>query len=170
MKVAFFDRDGTIAEDYPDDKWAYINKPVFMPYAPQTLKYINDLGYHIIIVTNQYLIGEGFITQAQYEEYNNQMLKNLKSRGINVFDVFYCPHARKDNCECIKPNTGMIMQALKKHPEIDLSESFMVGDSICDVQLAEKLNIPVYGINIDYKYEKFTQIKSLKELIYLLRI
>lgn len=62
------------------------------------------------------------------------------------------------------------MQALMKYPVIDLSESFMVGDSICDVQLAEKLNIPVYGINIDYKYEKFTKIKSLKELIYLLRI
>lgn len=61
MKVAFFDRDGTIAEDYPDEKWTHVNKPVFTPYALQTLKYINDLEYHVIIITNQYLIGEGFI-------------------------------------------------------------------------------------------------------------
>ncbi len=167
MKIAFFDRDGTIAQDYADKDWANVKTPVFMPYAIQVLSYLNRIGYQIIIVTNQYLIGEEFITQKQYEAYNDLMLKELKKAGVCILDVFYCPHARTDNCSCIKPKTGLILQALSKYPEIELPNSFIVGDSLCDIQLAENMNIPAYGINVEYNYKKFTKIGSLEELLSL---
>ena len=68
MKVAFFDRDGTIIEDYPDHKWTHIKDPVFISNSIEILKFVNQRGYEIIIITNQYLINEGFISFEQYQE------------------------------------------------------------------------------------------------------
>ncbi len=164
MKVAFFDRDGTIALDYPDSVWANIDTPVLMPYAIEALKHINDIGYKVIIITNQYIIDEGYITQTQYELYNKRLLSLLKENGVEILDVFYCPHKRSDNCSCCKPKTGMIEQALRAYPQIALDNSFIVGDSVCDILLAKSLNIKSYGINICDDYEKHTNIESLKEL------
>lgn len=119
MKTAFFDRDGTIAEDYPDEEWAKANTPVLMPYAIEVLQYLRVMGHQIIIITNQYLIGEGFITQTQYDAYHGKLLSLLKGADIAILDVFYCPHKRTDGCDCQKPGTGLIRQALQKYPDID---------------------------------------------------
>lgn len=165
MKVAFFDRDGTIALDYSDREWSHIEDPVMMPYAVDAMKFINQLGYKIIIITNQYIIGEGYITQSQYEDYNKKLLSILKENDIEILDVFFCPHKRSDNCKCCKPATGMVESALLKYSEIDLYKSFVVGDSISDMQLAEELNVKAYGLGIDFDYAKYERIDNLKELI-----
>lgn len=165
MKVAFFDRDGTIALDYSDREWSHIEDPVMMPYAVDAMKFINQLGYKIIIITNQYIIGEGYITQSQYEDYNKKLLSILKENDIEILDVFFCPHKRSDNCKCCKPATGMVESALLKYSEIDLDKSFVVGDSISDMQLAEELNVKAYGLGIDFDYAKYERIDNLKELI-----
>ena len=165
MKVAFFDRDGTIALDYSDREWSHIEDPVMMPYAVDAMKFINQLGYKIIIITNQYIIGEGYITQSQYEDYNKKLLSILKENDIEILDVFFCPHKRSDNCKCCKPATGMVESALLKYSEIDLDKSVVVGDSISDMQLAEELNVKAYGLGIDFDYAKYERIDNLKELI-----
>ena len=165
MKVAFFDRDGTIALDYPDNDWSHIEEPVLLPYVIEAMKYISSVGYKIIIITNQYIIGEGYITQSQYEDYNKKLLSILKENDIEILDVFFCPHKRSDNCKCCKPATGMVESALLKYPEIDLDKSFVVGDSISDMQLAEELNVKAYGLGIDFDYAKYERIDNLKELI-----
>ena len=67
MKVAFLDRDGTIIADYPDAQWAHVQEPLFLDGAIDALRSIRAKGYAIIVVTNQYLIGEGFITPEQYQ-------------------------------------------------------------------------------------------------------
>ena len=164
MKIAFFDRDGTISLDYPDDEWSHIDTPILMPYAIEAMQHVIKIGYKIVILTNQYIIGEGFITQEQYESYNKKLLSLLKEKDIDILDVFYCPHKRADNCTCCKPRTGMIDNALKKHPQIDLADSFIVGDSLCDMQLAKNMNIKSYGIKQDFAYKKHQKIENLKEL------
>lgn len=169
MKTAFFDRDGTIAKDYPDEEWSGIKTPVLIPYAIEVLQYLRSVGYQIIIITNQYLIGEGFITQTQYDAYHEKLLSQLKNAGISILDAFYCPHARTDGCDCKKPGTGLIRQALQKYPNIDLTSSFVVGDSLCDMQMAEKLQIEAYGIGIEYSYKKFIKVKDMKDLLYILK-
>jgi len=169
MKIAFFDRDGTIALDYPDSEWTSIENPVLMPYAVEALKHISDIGYQIIIITNQYIIGEGYITKKQYEDYNQKLLNILDENGISVLDVFYCPHARQENCDCCKPKTGMIEKAVKKYPNINLSESFIVGDSLSDIEMAQALGLFAYGIGIDFNYGKYKRIESLRELKEVLR-
>lgn len=169
MKVAFFDRDGTISKDYPDEEWTRVEMPILMPNAIEVLRYLHTMGYQIIIITNQYLIGEGFITQDQYEAYNDRLLSLLKKANISILDVFYCPHARTDGCDCLKPQTGLVRQALKKYPSIELSYAFVVGDALCDIQMAEQLQMEAYGIGIEYNYKRFTKVEDLKELLYVLK-
>jgi D-glycero-D-manno-heptose 1,7-bisphosphate phosphatase len=167
MKVAFFDRDGTIIEEYPDDKWTHITSPVFLPNSMQTLKSVQQKGYEIIVITNQYLINEGFITLEQYENITEKMLDELTKHNIKIYDIFYCPHSRNEGCNCIKPKTGMIKQALEKYPTIKIEQSFMVGDSKVDVELAVKMKMKGFGIGIgdSYQVKNIIQINEIKELI-----
>lgn len=164
MKVAFLDRDGTIIKDYLDSTWKDIKFPEFLEGSIEAMKHIKNGGFEIIIITNQYLIGEGIITLEDYQKFNDLFLRTLKQSGINVLDVFFCPHARDQNCDCIKPKPGLINQALTKYPDIDLSSSFYGGDSECDRGLAGKFNIKFYGINIDCD----NNISSLKDIIKML--
>jgi D-glycero-D-manno-heptose 1,7-bisphosphate phosphatase len=166
LKVAFFDRDGTIIEDYPDHEWTYINKPVFLSDSIETLKSVKKKGYEIIIITNQYLLNEGFITMEQYKEITEMMLNELALQGIEVLDIFYCQHKRNEGCACIKPQTGMITDALKKYPDININESFMVGDSPVDIELAINMKIKGFGIGVGSTYcnDKIYEMKSIKDL------
>lgn len=164
MRVVFFDRDGTLIHDYPDQQWTFIHQPVFVDGSIPVLKYLINQGYEIIIITNQYLINEGYITQEQYEMVNTNMLSELDSQGIHVRDVFYCPHGRNEGCNCIKPNTGMVEQALAKYPDIELSESFVVGDSTVDMELARNLGIKGFGVNVYLDSEHIQTIVSLAQL------
>lgn len=163
MKAAFLDRDGTIVKDYPDSEWASIKTIEFLEGSIEALKYIQNKGFEIIIITNQYLIGEKIIKLEDYQSFNNLFLKTLKRNGVDILDVFYCPHARSENCKCIKPNPGLINQALHKYPDIDLKESFYVGDSLCDMQLAKSFNLMFYGINLPCKNQvnALSQVKTL---------
>lgn len=121
-------------------------------------------GFEIIIITNQYLIGEGIITLEDYQKLNDLFLKILKQNEINVLDVFYCPHTRNQNCDCIKPKPGLINQALRKYSNIKLNSSFYVGDSLCNMQLAKRFNLTFYGINISCKNEMHSLIDIIKFL------
>ena len=149
MTVAFLDRYGTIIKDYPDKEQANVKLPEFLEGSIEALKYIKNNGFEIIIITNQYLIGEAIITLEDYRKFNDLFLKTLKQQDISVLDVFYCPHARNQNCDCIKPKPGLINQAITKYPDVDLSQSFYVGDSSCDMELANKFDLKFYGINMN---------------------
>ncbi|MEO4053884.1 HAD-IIIA family hydrolase [Solibacillus sp. CAU 1738] len=147
-----------------------VNEPELIDGAVEILKLVRELGYEIIIITNQYIINENFITLEQYHSFTNSLMNLLTMEGIEVLDIFYCRHARWENCACIKPNGGMIKEALVKYPAIDLKKSFVIGDSQVDIELAHRLNMRGYGININEKprFPTVTYINSIKELSQLL--
>ena len=159
MKIAFLDRDGTINRDHPDEAWRQIRCPEILPGSIQGMQYIEKQGYEIIIVTNQYIIGEGIISIEQYNDFNNKLLLQLRENGIVIKDIFYCPHARDAHCDCCKPGTGLIRQALNKYPDIDLTESFMCGDSLSDMSCAESMGLKFFGIELGER-----RISSLSDL------
>ncbi|SJZ95698.1 HAD-IIIA family hydrolase [Anaerorhabdus furcosa] len=163
MKIAFLDRDGTINLDYPNQMWAKVKEPEFLEGSFEGLKFILSQGYQIIIITNQYIIQDGIITEKQYHEFHNLFLNRLKKEGITILDTFYCPHNDSEACSCKKPKDGLIRQALQKYPSIDLSNSFYVGDSLCDKQLANTMKLPFYTNNLALKEDSF-YIKNLNDL------
>ena len=90
------------------------------------------------------------------------MIKILSQHGISILKTYYCPHNDKDNCNCKKPKTGMIDAALKDY-NIDIKNSFYIGDSYSDYNLAKKFNMNFYGIkgknnNDIFKYDNIYEI------------
>lgn len=148
-KAIFLDRDGTINIDYG---YVYeIEKFKYLPDAIKGLKQLNDLGYLLIIVTNQSGIGRGYYTLTDFNKLNNYMIEDLKKQGINISKVYMCPHTEDDNCSCRKPKLSMYYQAIKDF-NIDLSKSYVIGDKGRDLALCEKENIK--GILITDKDNK----------------
>lgn len=146
LKVAFLDRDGTIVKDYPDEKWRDIVEPEFLDGSIEGLKALHDKGYELIVVTNQYIINDGYITFKQYESFTQKMVKSLEFNGINLLDIFYCEHSEKENCDCKKPKIGMFEKAVEKYEDIEVSSSLMFGDSECDKVFASNAGLKFYGI------------------------
>ena len=161
-KIAFLDRDGTISKEYSDDEWKNINTPVLLNNTIKGLKIIKDLGYDIIVLTNQYLIADGIISFKQYEDYNNKLICILEDNNISILKTYYCPHNDLDNCNCKKPKTGMIDLCLDEY-NIDLTNSLYIGDSYSDYNLSKKFNIRFYGIK-GKNNDKIFKYKDLFEI------
>lgn len=165
MKVAFVDRDGTINKDYKDDDWRNIYEPEFLDGSIEALQRIRKKDYQIIIITNQYLINDGIITLSQYKAFTDKLLQKLKSNNVDILDIFFCPHSKDENCSCFKPKTGLIDMALNKYPDIDLEKSFIVGDSLSDVELGNRLGIKTFGIDVKSEKFDFIFLKSLFDIV-----
>ncbi len=165
MKIAFLDRDGTINRDYEDSRWSFVQEPEILDGSIEGLLYLKEKGFKFIIITNQYIIGEGYITENDYHNFNNKLIDILASYGVEILDVFYCPHRRGSFCNCNKPSTGLIEQALEKYNNIDMNSSILIGDSLSDMELAEKMGLTFYGIKLDCdnKLDNLSEISECLE-------
>ncbi|GAB6108112.1 HAD-IIIA family hydrolase [Fusibacter bizertensis] len=161
MKIAFLDRDGTINKDYPDQDWKERVIPEILEGTIEGLSRILELGYDIIIVTNQYIINEGIIAIEQYQEFHKNLMIILDQNSIKILDTFYCPHTEAEHCNCKKPKTGLIAAAIQKYPDIELKDSIFIGDSLGDQQLANKFGIKFFGINGLYFKNGFDSINEV---------
>ena len=157
MKIAFMDRDGTICKDYVDSEWTNIKSPVFVSGSIEIMRSLIKSGFKIIIVTNQYLIDEGFIKQIDYNLFTEKLISILKQNDIEILNIYHCPHKRSFECSCSKPKQGLIDMALIEFPMIDLENSIYIGNSTEDEMLAKIKNIKFYGIDIDnvFKHPEF---------------
>ena len=138
-RAIFFDRDGVINEvvDRGGDcvvagkkvrftaPWKY-EEFKLKNGVEEVLKKLKELGFLIILVTNQPDISYGTMTADEHERIMAEV------RLLPFDDIFVCPHGRADGCEFKKPKPGMILDAATKH-NIDLSASFFVGDSENDM-------------------------------------
>lgn len=132
-KVIFLDRDGVINHDF--GYVSKIEKFEFIDGVFDSCRYFLSLGYEIIIVTNQSGIGRAYYTNDDFLELTRYMCEEFKKEGVDVLKVYHCPHAPSDNCDCRKPAIGMILQSLNDF-NIDLENSWLIGDKISDIQTA----------------------------------
>lgn len=141
QRAIFLDRDGTINKyvDFLRD----IDKFELLPNVAKAIKKINESGYLAIVVTNQPVIARGEVSVTELEYIHKKMETLLGYEGAFVDYIYYCPHhpdkgyvgeisELKIDCDCRKPKPGMLLEAAKKY-NIDLSKSWMVGDSENDV-------------------------------------
>jgi len=96
-----------------------------------------DLGFLVVVVTNQQGIGRGLMTEADLQGIHRRMLLELKKEGAVVDAVYHCPHTAESACRCRKPEAGMLYQAAGDL-NIDLEASYMVGDSDSDVEAGRR--------------------------------
>ncbi|MBI4130111.1 histidinol-phosphatase [Candidatus Roizmanbacteria bacterium] len=148
MNVLFIDRDGTIIDEPPDGKVDSLEKFKLKPFVLNSLKTLQDHGYILVMVTNQPTLGTESFSYASFEVPHNKLMKLFKKEGIQFREVFICPHTLEDNCSCRKPKTGLVDEFLKNNT-IDKDRSYVVGDRITDVELAE--NIGCKSIHVSSK-------------------
>jgi len=119
--------------------------------------YFIKLGYEIIIITNQSGIGRGYYTKKQFSKLTEWMIKEFNKNGINILKVYYCPHTPDENCNCRKPNTGMIDNATSDY-QINLEKSWLIGDKNSDIKTAKNASIK-NSILIKSTYNKISDEK-----------
>jgi D-glycero-D-manno-heptose 1,7-bisphosphate phosphatase len=138
LKAIFLDRDGVINKEknylYKKEDFEFING-VF-----ETCRYFQKLGYQLIVVTNQSGIARGYYQEEDFHSITQWMLEQFTNQGIKILDVFFCPHGPKSSCNCRKPKPGMLLDAKEKH-NIDLENSWMIGDKEADVDAANAAGI-----------------------------
>jgi D,D-heptose 1,7-bisphosphate phosphatase len=141
-KAVFLDRDGTIVEDI-----GYLNNPQqiqFIPGSIEAIKKLNEAGYKVVVITNQAGVARGLITEDMLQTIDKTLHKFILNGGAHLDGVYYCPHhpehgvhPYKQECECRKPHPGLIKRA-HRDLNIDLSQSFMVGDKATDIQAGKR--------------------------------
>lgn len=137
-KALFLDRDGVINEE--KNYVCKIEDFVFTDGIFDVLRYFQEQGYMLIIITNQAGIGRGYYTEDDFHTLNDLMLKSFTEQGVYITKVYYCPYHSEYGIEEYKqdsffrkPNPGMILQAQKEF-NIDLSQSVLVGDKESDIK------------------------------------
>ncbi|MEJ9282365.1 MAG: HAD family hydrolase [Bacilli bacterium] len=140
MKTAvFLDRDGVINEVLTE-RVKFVNKPKdlhFLPGVPEAIRKLNEHFDYIFVVTNQGGVGLGFMKESQLQKVHEHMVNELKKHGAIIHDIAYCPHKPKAGCACRKPGSKMIEDLAEKY-QVDVSNSYMVGDTDTDIQAGKK--------------------------------
>ena len=177
IKVAFLDRDGVINIDH-----GYVFRREQFEFTPgifTACRLLSDLGYQLIVLTNQSGIARGYYTEQDFLELSQWMRGQFTQQDLPLLDIFYCPHHPqaiipnyRQNCRCRKPSPGMIEQACDKYL-IDLDNSIMIGDRISDMQAAKAAAIGrCYLLNqevvIPEELAVSAQLDSLDQLKYLI--
>ena len=145
QRAVFLDRDGTINRyvGFLRD----IEQFELLPGVAEAIRRINASGYLAIVVTNQPVIARGEVTREQLREIHNKMETLLGREGAYVDALYYCPHhpdrgypgevpELKIDCGCRKPRPGLLLRAAADY-NIDLANSWMIGDSDSDVQAGQ---------------------------------
>ena len=177
QRAIFLDRDGTM-----NVSKGFISKAEDLELIPGTIeavKAINKSGALAIVITNQPVIARGECSFEELHNIHNKLKTLLGEKGAFVDDIFYCPHHTdkgfegevpelKFDCECRKPKTGMVMNAVEKY-NIDLSQSYMVGDSTMDLETARNAGVKSVLVNTgfagnDGKYSRKCDIEA-KDLL-----
>jgi len=162
----FLDRDGVI--NIEKNYLHTIEEFEFIEGIFELCKKYQDLGYLIIVVTNQSGIARGYYSEEEFALLTRWMVDVFDRENIHITAVYHCPHHPdiSGKCACRKPEAGMLLEAADKY-NIDLEHSLLVGDSERDIEAAHRA-----GVNETYLFSKETTvsdatkiIRSLKELL-----
>ena len=157
----FLDRDGVINKEVN-----YLSNPEdfeFISGSIEALKILKQKGYLLIVVTNQAGIARGYFTERNLEEIHNKMRKILLKNNVRLDGIFYCPHHPDftGKCSCRKPNPGMLINAKTRY-NIDLEKSYIVGDTLADIQTGIAIHCKTVLVLTGYGAKELNSIKKIK--------
>lgn len=174
--AVFLDRDGvlTVEKSYV----CSVEELQIFPYSQECIEQIHRKGYYAIVVTNQSGIARGLFTEEELHRMNQVLAQET---GVDA--VYYCPHhpqgiveKYKVTCDCRKPKTGLLERACKEY-QIDLGNSYMVGDRASDILAGMKMGIKTVLLESGYGLENLEEdvkpdycLVDLKHFVDLLKI
>lgn len=175
LSAVFLDRDGTINVDK-----GHIYKPCdweWMPGAVEMIRGFNDLGFLVIVVTNQSGIARELYTHEDVCKLHHYVDMLLAADGARIDAYYYCPHhpdyGELRDCPCRKPKSGMLLKAQQDF-DIDLEHSFMIGDKYSDVLAGRAAGVAAIHVSKDHGKNELckldgktiTIVKNLYEAYY----
>lgn len=130
-RFILLDRDGTIIVNghYLSDP----EKIEFLPGAVGGLRRLAQRGFGLAVVTNQSGVGRGLVDLPALEAIHDRLFALLRSEGVVLDGIFYCPHLPEEGCQCRKPRPGLLLNAAARF-EFDPARAFMIGDQPSDIQ------------------------------------
>lgn len=155
-KAVFLDRDGTLNALTPGEYILHSRDVRLLPGAAKAIQKLNQLGYLLIIISNQGAIGRGVLTEKKLDEIHAVIIRRLARKRAKIDAVYHCPHHPKAilpghaiRCRCRKPNIGMILKALR-HFNIDKKKSFFVGDTTSDILTGKRAGLTTVLVKTGY--------------------
>ena len=155
-KAIFLDRDGVINEIVFHEDVEVLDSPFnihqvrIIEGAFEAIAIFNQLGFKVLLITNQPGAAKGKMSLARIEEVNQHIVNLATKNGAQIDQVYCCPHhpigtSEGDptlikRCKCRKPDTGLLLAGIDEH-QIDINLSFMVGDSISDIQAGKAIGL-----------------------------
>jgi D-glycero-D-manno-heptose 1,7-bisphosphate phosphatase len=134
-KVVILDRDGTIVIDRH-----YLSEPAgleFLPGAADGLRSLYDLGYRLIVITNQSGIGRGLFPIERLQQMNSRLREMVLAAGARLEGIYFCPHRPEDRCDCRKPGIKLLLDAAAAHG-FDPTQAVVIGDQNSDVEFGRR--------------------------------
>ena len=131
--IVFLDRDGTLIENVP-----FLRDPArveLLPGVAEGLRLLQDEGFLLVIVTNQQGLGLGYFTYNDFVAVNSEMLRQLSVSGVRISRIYHCPHSLGDSCDCRKPGTRLLTDALS-YFGTPADKCYLIGDSASDMLAA----------------------------------
>jgi D-glycero-D-manno-heptose 1,7-bisphosphate phosphatase len=154
-KAVFLDRDNTIIEDP-----GYISEPdqvKLLPGAAESIAALKKMGFNIVIVTNQSAVARGLITEETLAEIHQRLKQLLMRQNAEIDAIYYCPYhpegiveQYKSESQLRKPAPGMLLKA-KKEMDLDLDQSWLIGDSYRDIAAGKTAGCRTILINSSIK-------------------
>jgi len=149
-QAVFLDRDGTINEEA-----LYLHEPdkfKLLPNAAEGIRKFQDMGYKIVIITNQPGIGMGYFKKEDFYSVNREMLRQLSKSKILVDKIYFCPHSKSEKCDCRKPGQALVQRA-REELNLDLSRSVIIGDKSSDMETGKQAGMKNILVRTGFKGE-----------------
>ncbi len=161
-RLVLIDRDGTINVERH-----YLSSPEQIELFPETvagLKLLRELGFQIAVVTNQSAIGRGIFDIKRLNEIHNRLEEVLAEFETKVDAIYFCPHIPEDDCQCRKPQTEMATKAAAEF-DSQLSESFVIGDNVCDIELGKNISATTILVKTGYGKRVLEEQKTQPDFV-----
>lgn len=161
-KAIFFDRDGTLNLDpgYLGDP----DKVELYDYVPEGIAELkNKYNFLIIVISNQSGIARGLISKNDVENVNSKINAIIKEKGGEIDAFYYCPYhpefSKPEECICRKPSPDLVLEAAKDF-NVDLSKSYFVGDSECDVDCGNNAGLKTVLVKTKLSDQEINKLQN----------
>ena len=153
----FLDRDGVINKKLEERYVTNFNEFIFIENSVLAINKLHEIFKRILVVTNQQGIGKGIMTEEDLHLLHKQMQRELNP-DFNLIDkVYFCPCLEGIDCKCRKPKIGMFENAKFDYPDIEIENSFLVGDSESDIIAGKNFGLNTVKVSDDYTLNDWLQ-------------
>ncbi len=170
-KFLFLDRDGVLNRRITGDYVRNLSQWQWLPQAKETAARLSRQYARTFIVSNQQGIGKGLFSMADADNIHQHLQAEIEALGGHIDHIYVCPDLKDTHSPNRKPAIGMALQACNDYPEVQLTESVMIGDSISDMQFGWNAGMrciyltngePVPSETVDYTDCFATDLASLR--------